>query len=138
MIEYSRISCQVPSAWKAKLERLATERHRAPEQIFYEAIAQYLGETAVTEAAERDPMVMFSAEIAVLRQEVSSLRAMIQSATQPFLAQADQSNSSADISAAPAMRSTPSSSLTDDDWDEDEDEPDEILYDFLEPDRRVP
>ncbi len=106
MSDLIKVHCEIPLLWKSKLERLAAERKIAPTDLMREAIATYLGEA----------IGPHTARLNALEAEVVALRGAVQSLTRP-IAMAPQ----------PPTPFSLHSALTD-----DEDEPDEVLYDFLE------
>jgi len=107
MSDLVRVHCEIPLLWKSKLERLAAERKIAPTDLMREAIACHLGEAIGPHTARLD----------TLEAEVAALWGAVQSLTRPI--------------PTPPQMLTPFPShpaLTED----GEDEPDEVLYDFLE------
>ncbi len=107
MSDLVRVHCEIPLLWKSKLERLAAERKIAPTDLMREAIACYLGEAIGPHTARLD----------ALEGELIALRRAVQSLTHPI------------ATPPPVLTPFPSHpTLTEDDGDE----PDEILYDFLE------
>lgn len=122
MSDVIRVHCELPLAWKMKLERLAAERKQAPADVMTEAIAYYLGETVNTNAQRLDS----------LDSEVTSLRQSLHELTQRL----DYVQAIA-LKRSPALATPPPPPSDHEYWDID-DEPDEILYDFLDPKDRDP
>lgn len=122
MQEKSKVSCEIPQKWRGKIERLAAERNIHQSQIIYEALAQYLGENANTNESLLNAL---EAEITILKRQVAGVTMLVTGlqkrsfGTNPPLEKLAQVQPRAD---------------EDDDYIEDE--PDEILYDFLPPEER--
>ncbi|NEO26742.1 MAG: hypothetical protein F6K03_07555 [Kamptonema sp. SIO4C4] len=114
----SQFQITVPSQWRSKLEQLAKTRNTTVDRIGYEAIAQYLGETV--ESSET--------RLASLETQMSSLQKTL---SQLNLTVASLQNQL--ITSSPASSPQPP---PDADTELLEDEPDEILYDFLPPEER--
>jgi phosphoglycolate phosphatase-like HAD superfamily hydrolase len=149
MTEQPMIGCRVSQEWKATLETIALNSGRQLEQVVYEAIAQYLAEAAPQRAfhqaqasqiqeifvrlaqTERqtsridilcDQIVALSARLAALEQGV------IDPTLLPTrLATGNYHTNAASLTEHQAVVEAIAS------LEDIEDEPDEILYDFLEP-----
>jgi hypothetical protein len=122
MSDVVKVHCELPLAWKLKLERLAAERKKAPAEVMTEAIAYYLGETVNTNVPRLDH----------LDSEVTTLRQSLQELTQRL--NYVQAIALSRTSGQPTPPPPPSDHEY---WDVD-DEPDEILQDFLDPADRDP
>lgn len=128
MIENSSLSYQIPSGWQAKIERLAAERNMSPEAIIDEAIALYLGESPENSNSRLN---LLEAEVTTLRNTLTTLMATVKGLQQRSLSKLPTPNFLRTDSTPPSSTSQ-ESQLFD---EESGDEPDEILYDFLEPER---
>jgi predicted transcriptional regulator len=74
MAEKSIVSCQIPQDWKAKIDHLATERKKEPNQIIFEALAQYLGEDVNRNDTRLNAL---EAEVTTLRTSISQLERIV-------------------------------------------------------------
>ena len=115
-----KVTVKLPNTWVEQLEALSQATGRSQNELLSEAIGRYLGQdnSTVSDSTVSDRLQKLEQELSDLRQTVDQL---VQA--QAFAALAR--------SAQPAME--PSRSNEDSDDDEIEDEPDEILYSFLEP-----
>ncbi|MDB9515756.1 hypothetical protein PN466_02135 [Roseofilum reptotaenium CS-1145] len=109
----------ISSSWQEKIGKIASDRQKTSQEVVQEAIALYLGEVA---ANSGDRLVALEREVTLLKQTVNRLHTLVTVMRQQQLS-------------APSTQQTPISETVlmpepDDDMD---DEPDEILYDFLEP-----
>jgi len=120
MLEKVTVSSQVPPEWKAKIERLAADRKKTPNEIIYEAIAQYLGEDVKTNDSRLN---ILETDVSMLQRQVGELNLTIKSLRQRLL-----------VSATSTISIVETTSNEDEDFIEDE--PDEILYSFLPPEER--
>ncbi|MFB2936383.1 hypothetical protein ACE1B6_14125 [Aerosakkonemataceae cyanobacterium BLCC-F154] len=116
MGEKIKVSCKIPQEWEAKIELLAKERKTQTSKIIYEALAQYLGENANTDDSRLNALEV---EVTMLKRQLAELTILIKN---------QQPNSLVKL---PKVQTN-----VDDDDDFIEDEPDEILYDFLPPEER--
>ncbi|MFB2835950.1 hypothetical protein [Floridanema evergladense] len=116
MEEKVKVSCKIPQEWEAKIELLAKERKTQPSKIIYEALAQYLGENANTDDSRLNALEV---EVTMLKRQIAELTILVRNR---------QPNSLTKLPEVPAN--------VEDDHDFIEDEPDEILYDFLPPEER--
>ncbi|MBP0018383.1 MAG: hypothetical protein J7647_12645 [Cyanobacteria bacterium SBLK] len=120
------LTCQISPNWQQKIEKIAADRHKSSEEIVSEAIALYLGEASVNSS---DRLLALEGEVAVLKQMLSQLNTTV------TLLQQQQAIAKTDLQFK--TNSTPPlpfpQPLIDSSFEEEiEDEPDEILYDFLE------
>lgn len=126
------VSCQVPIDWKEKIDRLAAERKKEPQQVIYEALALYLGEDARTTDKR---FLVLETELTILQKEQMQLSTTVKNLQQKL--QAAASMIGVPDSVLPILpctaKASPVQTIDDDDY---EDEPDEILYDFLPPELR--
>ncbi|MDJ1167916.1 hypothetical protein PMG71_00580 [Roseofilum sp. BLCC_M154] len=106
-------------SWQEKIAQIASDRQKTSEEVVQEAIALYLGEVA---ANSGDRLVVLEQEVALLKQTVNQLHTLITVIRQQQLK--DTSNQKTPVSETIFMPEID---------DDIEDEPDEILYDFLEP-----
>jgi len=116
MGEKIKVGCKIPQEWQAKIELLAKERKTEPSKIIYEALGRYLGENANTDDSRLNALEV---EVTMLKRQVSELVILVKNRPTSSLgmfAEVQQND--------------------DDDDDFIEDEPDEILYDFLPPEER--
>lgn len=121
------LTCQISPNWQNKIEKIAADRNKSSEEIIAEAIALYLGEVGVNSS---DRLLALEGEVAVLKQMLSQFNTTV------TLLQQQQAISNTDPqlntnSTLPLPFPQP---LVDSSLEEEiEDEPDEILYDFIEP-----
>jgi predicted transcriptional regulator len=124
------LSTKVPRSWGNKLEELAEQTGRSPTDLLREALAQYLG-VEDEKTAEMDRLRAIETELAGLNQKVTEL--------EPYKTQMTVILTKlAIIERAIASNQYPGNitqtfavemqAIADDDLD---DEPDEILIDFL-------
>ena len=127
MSENTQVSCQVPFDWKAKIERLAVLRGKTPEEIIYEALGQYLGEEQSTNETRFNTLEV---EVSSLNTNIASLTSTVKDLQQRLV-------TAASIISIPETNSIPVPKMLQNInsmYQEDlEDEPDEILYEFLDP-----
>lgn len=124
------VNYQIPQDWQAKIKRLAAERKKEPRQIIDEALAQYLGEAINTSDIRLNAL---ETEVSMLRGQLSQLEITVRNLQQQLLAAV----STIDRSDTVVRRSQVFQEVQmDDDDDFGDDEPDEILYDFLPPEER--
>ena len=127
MSENPQVSCQVPPDWKAKIQHLAVLRGKTPEEIIYEALGQYLGEE---QSSHENRFHTLEVEVSSLNTNIASLTSTVKDlqqrlATAASIISIPETNSIT----APKMLLNVNSM-----YQEDlEDEPDEILYEFLDP-----
>lgn len=124
MVDPSQISCDIPLQWKIKIEQIATARKKTSQEIAGEAIALYLGENneiALTRIQQLE------AEVFTLRQNLTQLTTTVHDLQQRLTTAASVMATSP--SPMTKKNTQPLTSFSD---EEIEDEPDEILYDFLE------
>ena len=115
-----KVTVKLPTAWVEQLEALSQSTGRSQNELLSEAIGRYLGQddSTASDSTVSDRLQKLEQELSDLRQTVDQL---VQAQAFASLARSTQ----------PAME--PSRSSEDSDDDEIEDEPDEILYSFLEP-----
>lgn len=130
MVDQTMVSCQIPSDWKAKIDRLAAERKKEPNQIIHEALAQYLGEDAKIKDSRLNTL---ETEVKFLRSLISQLDLTVKGLQQR--SQTAIISEAASVQLSQTLQMQPNA---DEDDDSVEDEPDEILYDFLPPEERYP
>ncbi|MBE9227545.1 hypothetical protein IQ264_19125 [Phormidium sp. LEGE 05292] len=116
MGEKVKVSCKIPQEWQAKIELLAKERKTQPSKIFYEALGQYLGENANTDDSRLN---VLEVEVTMLKRQLAELTIVVKNRQSSSLGMVEKFQPN-----------------TDEDDDFIEDEPDEILYDFLPPEER--
>lgn len=129
MVDQSRISCDVPSQWKIKMEEIAAARNKTSEEILSDAIALYLGEDIEITSTR---IKLLEAEVSTLRQNMAQLTATVNDLQQRLTTAA----SIMSVSSSPLKITAPVSETTPSFYEEMEDEPDEILYDFLESEQK--
>jgi predicted DNA-binding protein len=118
------MSCRVSQTWQQKIEKIATDRNKSSAEIMTEAIALYLGEVG---ANSSDRLLALEGDVAVLKQMLSQFQTTLM-----LLQQQLNPNLTPNLT-LPSSVSQPffeNAIAEEEDW---EDEPDEILYDFLEP-----
>ena len=115
-----KVTVKLPNTWVEQLEALSQATGRSQNELLSEAIGRYLGQddSTASDSTVSDRLQKLEQELSALRQTVDQL---VQAQAFASLARSTQ----------PAME--PSRSSEDSDDDEIEDEPDEILYSFLEP-----
>ncbi|AFZ14564.1 hypothetical protein Cri9333_3754 [Crinalium epipsammum PCC 9333] len=127
MSENPQVSCQVPPDWKAKIQHLAVLRGKTPEEIIYEALGQYLGEEQSTNETRFNTLEV---EVSSLNTNIASLTSTVKDLQQRLV-------TAASIISIPETNSIPAPKMIQNInslYQEDlEDEPDEILYEFLDP-----
>lgn len=116
MGEKIKVGCKIPQEWQEKIALLAKERKTEPNKIIYEALGQYLGENANTDDSRLN---ILEVELTMLKRQVAELAILLKN-RQPS-------------SLGMSMKVQPN---VEEDDDFVEDEPDEILYDFLPPEER--
>lgn len=125
MPDFATIQVAVPFAWLSKVEKLAKVRDRSNQEILQAAIAQYLG---VPLPDQDSRLGQLEAQVHALKTQLSQLnRTISQFQNQPQPA-----------STPPLKEQTqpvPSGNWIDEE-DDDVDEPDEVLLDFLPPEER--
>ncbi len=120
MVDHLQVSYAIPPEWQAKLERLAAARNLTSAEVLYEAIAHYLGEDTSRLQTLEDKILVLQEAVADLNATVTQLKRQVIAPVLP-----------PNIGSSPSLRaSTPTQPLS---YEDVEDEPDEILYDFLEP-----
>jgi outer membrane murein-binding lipoprotein Lpp len=131
----ARLEANVPQAWIEQFETLAKQNGRSVCELVREALARYLGISGQQPATSLDrlssELKTFKAELAELTQKVNALSEKsylitTMSARLTTLERAIALDNSMQTTAS----TTPSQSMDADDNDYD-DEPDEILTDFL-------
>jgi len=116
-----KVTVKLPNTWVEQLEALSQATGRSQNELLSEAIGRYLGQddSTASDSTVSDRLQKLEQELSDLRQTVDQL---VQAQAFASLARSTQ----------PAMEPSRSSEDSDDE-DEFEDEPDEILYSFLEP-----
>ena len=127
----------VPQGWYAKLEDLAKQTGRSQTELVQEALAQYLEVTA----AQRSPVLVqiehFESELANLRQKVTELEPYKQQVGKLLvrLEAVERKLSQVEKQDTPPLpfENEPARNLSVEEADDDDfdDEPDEVLTDFL-------
>jgi uncharacterized membrane protein YukC len=120
-----KVTVKLPNTWVEQLEALSQATGRSQNELLSEAIGRYLGQDDSTASDSTVSDSTVSDRLQKLEQELSDLRQTVDQLVQA------QAFASLARSTQPAME--PSRSSEDSDDDEIEDEPDEILYSFLEP-----
>lgn len=111
-----RVNLNLPLAWQEKLITLARSRDRDPDDLLLEAIAQYLG---VPVPQQEQRLQKVETELVNLKQELQNLqRLFTQTPMTARSATTDEHRTRVEVP-------------PDDNWVDDE--PDEILTDFLSP-----
>lgn len=116
MGEKIKVGCKIPQEWLAKIELLAKERKTEPNKIIYEALGRYLGENANTDDSRLN---ILEVELTMLKRQVAELTILV------------KNRQLSPLGMSPEVQPN-----VEDDDDFIEDEPDEILYDFLPPEER--
>ena len=127
MTETVTVNCQIPQTWKAKIQRLAAERKKELTDIIYEALAQYLGEDV---EATNTRLLTLQAEVLMLQKQVAELSTTVKKVQQQLLVPTSP------LSISHPYTHKPNEITLSEADDLIEDEPDEILYDFLPPEER--
>ena len=127
MTETVTVNCQIPQTWKAKIQRLAAERKKELTDIIYEALAQYLGEDV---EATNTRLLTLQAEVLMLQKQVAELSTTVKKVQQQLLVPTSP------LSISNPYTHKPKEITLSEADDLIEDEPDEILYDFLPPEER--
>ena len=118
------LQCQIEQTWQNKIAKIAADRNTSPEDIATEAIALYLGELTTH---SHDRLLALEEEVAVLKQMLSQFNTTI------TLLQQQQLNTNLKENPPSISPLSMPQPLLENASDEDiEDEPDEILYDFLD------
>ena len=122
------VNCEIPNHWQAKLDELGNARSKSTSQIVYEAIAIYLGEDVST---LDNRLIAMEEEVSRLNTSLEQLTSTVQNLQQKLVTAASIIGVVETNSLGKNYQVVESSSNSDEEpWD---DEPDEILYDFLEP-----
>ena len=119
MTELPRIKCSIPQSWQTDLENLAQRTGQSVEQVIYQAIAQHLNKhlSEMQDLYPEDDIEDEPDEILVGFLESDDFQGRLQQAIDPAIFQV----------------SMPKVSMPSQMAEEYEDEPGEILYDFIEP-----
>jgi predicted transcriptional regulator len=124
------LSTKVPRSWGNKLEELAEQTGRSPTDLLREALAQYLG-VEDQKSADIDRLGAIEAELAALNQKVAELEPyktqMVAILTRLVVVERAVANNQHPGNITQTF-SVEMQAIADDDID---DEPDEILIDFL-------
>jgi len=115
-----KVTVKLPNTWVEQLEALSQATGRSQNELLSEAIGRYLGQDDSTASDSTVSDSTVSDRLQKLEQD-QTVDQLVQAQAFASLARSTQ----------PAME--PSRSSEDSDDDEIEDEPDEILYSFLEP-----
>lgn len=128
-LEITKIETTVSSEWAEQLHQLSLETGHSLEELVQEAIGQYLDKTRVLLSSQSVDLEYFN-----LQKELLDLQAKVES-LKPLLNQVAKLEAkmvTLEKIVVPELSLSPSSTfsqlLTD---DNDQDEPDEILTDFL-------
>ncbi|HEY9866583.1 MAG TPA: hypothetical protein V6D21_20585 [Candidatus Obscuribacterales bacterium] len=128
-LEITKIETTVSSEWAEQLHQLSLETGNSLEELVQEAIGQYLDKTRVFLSSQSVDLEYFN-----LQKELLDLQGKVES-LKPLLNQVAKLEAkivTLEKIVAPELSLSPSSTfsqlLTD---DNDQDEPDEILTDFL-------
>ncbi|MEM8637489.1 MAG: hypothetical protein AAGG51_01535 [Cyanobacteria bacterium P01_G01_bin.54] len=123
MPDLATVQVSVPIAWLSQLQQLAQQRDRATPDLLQEAIAQYLG-VPLPQREER--LHQLEAEMRQLKGQLAGLNRQLSQLQRPSPIMPDASvaiasgNGQGEIIAQPPEPEN---------WIDDE--PDEVLYDFL-------
>ncbi|MFB2970095.1 hypothetical protein ACE1CD_14055 [Aerosakkonema sp. BLCC-F183] len=131
MSENVMVNCQIPQDWKRQIEQIAAQRKKQSAQIIYEAIAQYLGEDIQT---VDNRLLALEKEMPTLQKEITQLNATVKS-LQERLHAATSTIAISDPASVNLIKKVQQEYIYSDENFPD-DEPDEILYGFLEPEDR--
>ncbi|MEA5470942.1 hypothetical protein [Spirulina sp. 06S082] len=119
------VSCQISSTWQDKIQKIAADRNTSQAEIIGEAIALYLGEVG---ANSSDRLIKLEGEVAVFKQMLSQLNVTV--------TRLQQQVNLGSIPRSPVSQPRFENAIAEElkEMEEDiEDEPDEVLSDFLEP-----
>lgn len=116
MGEKVKINFKIPQEWQTKIELLAKERKTEANKIIYEALGRYLGENTNTDDSRLN---VLEVEVTMLKRQVAELVLLVKNRPTNSLGKFPEVQQNIE-----------------DDDDFIEDEPDEILYDFLPPEER--
>lgn len=125
MTDYVAVNCQIPSPWLDKLESVATIRNQSLSVVVQDAIAQYLGESNLTTNKDVEDLRV---QILTLQQQFDNLKAHVEVKDKQLLTLATINQ------IKPQLLPHLPTAISDEEVYEDE--PDEVLYDFLEPEYR--
>lgn len=127
------IAAMVPQEWLVKLEQLSQETGRSLEELIREALAQYLG----IEKKISPSQTLGNVRLATVQQELTTLKQKVNHLEQlfPQVAKLEAKLFSLEKTLIPELSILPNSQtftqVVPIDDDEQYDEPDEILTDFL-------
>ncbi len=123
----------VPAEWVAQLDAIAAASQRPRDEVCREAIARYLA-ASDRDQLSRDEVIRLESELAALRQQLGRLDA-VETALARLTRRQDSLERATDEpqKVRPAEPVSSASTAEDDaeDWGLFDDEPDEILADFL-------
>ncbi len=129
-LENTKIEITVSPEWADQFNQLSLETKRSVEELVQEALGQYL-EQSQTSLLSNSPAIessSLSKELSILKQRVQSLELLLNQ-----VAKLESKISALEKIVIPEISIPPHSTfaqlLTND--DEDDDEPDEVLTDFL-------
>lgn len=145
-----RVGCEIPQDWKVKIDTIAAQTGRTSDQVVYEAIARYLQQQDLQQqdlqrqASGNDDLLQplvsrlesLEQEAVVAREALAQVQRLSVKLEQLERAIAFSSPAIATLSNVPINSSPIAAHPIDNESDEIEDEPDEILWDFLEPEQR--
>lgn len=127
------IAAMVPQEWLVKLEQLSQETGRSIEELIREALAQYLGiekKISPSQTLTNVPLATVQQELTTLKQKVNHLEQLF-----PQVAKLEAKLFSLEKILIPELSTLPNSQtftqVVPIDDDQQYDEPDEILTDFL-------
>ncbi|MGB0562280.1 MAG: hypothetical protein ACPGVO_10800 [Spirulinaceae cyanobacterium] len=132
MPDIATVQVSMPIAWLSQLQQLAQQRDRATSDLLQEAIAQYLG-VPLPQREER--LHQLEAEMVAIKRQLAGLNRQLSQGQQPTTVRAEILEVSGDRPAAPENWVDNGPNDEPDHYETD-DEPDEILYDFLPPEER--
>ncbi len=127
------IAAMVPQEWLVKLEQLSQKTGRSIEELIREALAQYLGiekKISPSQTLVNVPLAMIQQDLTTLKQKVNHLEQLV-----PQVTTLEAKLFSLEKILIPELSTLPNSQTFTQvvplDDDEQYDEPDEILTDFL-------
>ena len=127
------IAAMVPQEWLVKLEQLSQKTGRSIEELIREALAQYLGiekKISPSQTLVNVPLAMIQQDLTTLKQKVNHLEQLF-----PQVTTLEAKLFSLEKILIPELSTLPNSQTFTQvvplDDDEQYDEPDEILTDFL-------